>query len=92
MRPFVISTAVIVLAGCATEAPVITASTAPVIVMGENETLTPQTKLTCHREAQAGTVIIRMVCETEQSIADRVAMQERLRNMARPSSNPHPGM
>jgi hypothetical protein len=91
MRTLVVVSQFIALAGCASQEPVITAATAPTLVAGESTTLTPQSKIVCHKEAQLGTVVMRTVCETEQSAADRIALQERLRNMARPSSNPHPG-
>jgi len=92
MRLLASAFAFMVLSGCAAQEPVITAATAPTLVNGESTTLTPQSRLVCHKEAQLGTVVMRTVCETEQSAADRIAMQERLRNMAKPSSNPHPGL
>ena len=92
MRTFVVASALLALAGCASEAPGMASVSAPTVLVGENETLTPQTKLICHREAEAGTVFVRTICETEKSALDRIALQERLRNMAKPSSNPHPGM
>lgn len=92
MRTFAFASAIALLAGCASQGTELPSATAPTVMAGENETITPQTKLICHRDAVAGTVFVRMICETEQSASDRIALQERLRNMAKPSSNPHPGM
>ena len=90
MRVFFIAAAVLALAGCANQEPVLTASTAPVVVASEDTTLTPKTKMVCHKEAQTGSSMIHTVCETEESAADRIALQERLRNMAPNNSIAHP--
>ena len=90
MRVFFIAAAVLALAGCANQEPVLTASTAPSVVASENATLTPQTKMVCHKESAIGSSMIHTVCETEQSAADRIALQERMRNIAPNNSIAHP--
>ncbi len=90
MRVFFIASTVLALAGCATQEPVINAPTAPVVVVSANTDLTPQSKLVCHKESAIGSSMIHTVCETEQSQADRLATQDRLRNMLPNNSIAHP--
>ncbi|MEP6506108.1 MAG: hypothetical protein ABJD97_22420, partial [Betaproteobacteria bacterium] len=81
MRALFLACAVVALSGCA--APVITSPTAPTLIASQATTVTPETKLVCHKEAQTGSSMIHTVCETEQSAADRIAMQEQMRNMSK---------
>ena len=90
MRVLFIASAVLVLAGCATQEPVITSATAPTVVASSTTPLTPETKLVCHKESSTGSSMIHTVCETEQTAADRIATQEMLRNMPPANSVAHP--
>jgi hypothetical protein len=78
------------LAGCAAQDPVISSPTAPVVLASDHTWVASDTKLTCHKEAQTGSSMIHTVCETEQTAADRIATQERLRNMPPNNSIAHP--
>ena len=80
MRFVSIAAAVLVLAGCASQEALVPAGTAPVVVANTNSDVTPQSKLHCHKETAAGTNMIHNVCETEQSEADRQALQQQIQN------------
>jgi hypothetical protein len=71
--------AVLVLAGCASNDGLVPAQ-APTVVASSNTQLTPQTKVVCHKETSMGSNMIHSVCETEQSEADRQALQNQLLN------------
>lgn len=88
MRAFLAAFVVLAFAGCAE--PVVNGSTAPVVVAYGNSDLTPQSKLVCHKETAIGSSMIHSVCETEQSQADRLATQDRLRNLLPNNSIAHP--
>ncbi|MFL6697139.1 MAG: hypothetical protein ACJ8GJ_08245 [Vitreoscilla sp.] len=78
MRILSICAALLVLGGCASQDGLIGTATAPVVVASSNTQLTPQSKLVCHKEASIGSQMIHTVCETEQTDADRQAMQNKL--------------
>lgn len=91
MRTISLASFVLVaLAGCATQEPVATSPTAPVVLSSDRTWLASDTKVTCHKEAQTGSSMIHTVCETEQTAADRIATQERLRNMPPNNGIAHP--
>ncbi|MEP6506107.1 MAG: hypothetical protein ABJD97_22415 [Betaproteobacteria bacterium] len=90
MRVIFLASCLLAIAGCASAPPVVNAVTAPVVVASENGSLAADSKLVCHKEAQTGSSMIHTVCETEQSAADRIATQERMRNMAPNNSIAHP--
>jgi hypothetical protein len=90
MRVFFIASTVLALAGCAAQEPVVNASTAPVVVANGNTDVTPKSKLYCHKESAIGSSMNHTVCETEQSEADRLATQDRLRNTLPNNSIAHP--
>ena len=72
--------ALLVLGGCASQDGLVAGGTAPVVVANRNTDLTPETKLHCHKETAAGSNMIHNVCETEQSEADRQALQNQIMN------------
>jgi hypothetical protein len=80
MRIVSICAALLVLGGCASQESLVAGGTAPVVVANANTEITPKTKLVCHKESPAGSNMIHTVCETEQSEADRQALQNRLQN------------
>ena len=90
MRVILLASFLLAVAGCASQQPVVNAATAPVVVASENSSLTLDSKLVCHKEAQTGSSMIHTVCETEQSAADRIGLQEQLRNMPPNNSIAHP--
>jgi hypothetical protein len=94
MRVFLIGlgSALLALAGCATQEPVVSALTAPVIVANANTDLSPKTKMVCHKESSIGSNMIHSVCEAEQSDADRLASQDRLRNTMLNNNVAHPAV
>jgi len=75
-----VATALLVLAGCASQNDGLVSSQAPTVVASSNTQLTPQTKVVCHKETSMGSNMIHSVCETEQSEADRQALQSKLLN------------
>ena len=81
MRKMTVSVALILLglAGCATNDGLVPAQ-APTVVASTNTELTPQSKVVCHKETSMGSNMIHSVCETEQSEADRQALQSKLLN------------
>jgi hypothetical protein len=81
MRKMTVSAASILLglAGCATSDGLVPAQ-APTIVASTNTELTPQSKVVCHKESSMGSNMIHSVCETEQSEADRQALQNKIMN------------
>ncbi len=92
MRIVSISAAVFALAlvGCAAEEGVVAGSKAPVTVVAtSNSEITPQTKLHCHKESPPGSNMIQNVCETEQSQADREALQRQLMNNVQANGGVH---
>jgi hypothetical protein len=89
MRFSLIAFAAFALSGCASQEPVITGVTAPTVLASNSTTLTPESKLVCHKESPIGSNMIHTVCETEQSAAERNALQEQMRN--RTPSNPAAG-
>jgi len=92
MRVFFIASTVFALAGCAAQEPVVNAPTAPVVIANGNTDLTPQSKLVCHKESAIGSSMIHTVCESEQSEADRLATQDRLRNQLPNNGVTHPAV
>ena len=84
--------AVLVLAGCAAQNDGLVSAQAPTVVASANTELTPQTKLVCHKESPAGSNMIRTVCETEQSEADRQALQSKLLNNGSQNAASHQGI
>jgi len=78
MRMISISVAALVLCGCASQGEGLTGATAPTVVATSNTVVTPQSKLVCHRETSTGSSMIHSVCETEQSVAERQALQDKL--------------
>ncbi len=90
--PLVPALAGLSLAGCANQEPGPIAATAPLVVASESTTLTPQSELVCHKESPLGSSMIRTVCETEQSEADRLATPDRIRATLPNSSLTHPAV
>jgi hypothetical protein len=78
MRIVSICAALLVLGGCASQENLVAGGTAPVVVANSNTEITPKTKLVCHKESPAGSNMIHTVCETEQSEANRQALQNKL--------------
>ncbi len=72
--------ALLVLGGCAAQDGLVGGGTAPVVVANTNTDVKADTKLHCHKEAAAGSNMIHTVCETEQSEADRQALQNQIMN------------
>jgi anti-sigma-K factor RskA len=84
--------AVLVLAGCASQNDGLVSTTAPTVVASSNTELTAQTKLVCHKETSTGSTMIHSVCETEQSEADRQALQNKLLNNGSQNAAGHQGI
>lgn len=93
MRIFSISAAaaVLVLVGCASNDGLVS-KTAPTVVASSNTELTPQTKVVCHKETSMGSNMIHSVCETEQSEADRQALQNKMLNNGSQNAASHQGV
>ena len=88
MRIVSICAALLVLGGCA-EPALVGGGTAPVVVANSTTDIKPETKLVCHKESPAGSNMIRTVCETEQSQADRDALQHTLMNNIQANGGVH---
>lgn len=86
-----VAAAVLVLAGCASSDGLVSTS-APTVVASSNTALTPQTKVVCHKESSMGSNMIHSVCETEQSEADRQALQNQLLNNSSQNAVNHQGI
>ncbi len=89
MRIVSICAALLVLGGCASEPALVGGGTAPVVVANSTTDIKPETKLVCHKESPAGSNMIRTVCETEQSQADRDALQHTLMNNIQANGGVH---
>jgi hypothetical protein len=94
MRVFLIGlgSALLTLAGCAMQEPVVNASTAPVIVANANTELSAKTTVVCHKDRSIGSNMIHSVCEAAQSDADRLASQDRLRDTMLNNNVAHPAV
>jgi len=93
MRNMTVSVAsfLLVLAGCASSDGLVPAQ-APTVVASTNTELTPQSKVVCHKETSMGSNMIHSVCETEQSEADRQALQNKLLNNGSMNAAGHQGI
>ena len=82
MRIVCLSAALFVFAlgGCASQDGLVGGGTAPVVVANTTTDLNAQSKLHCHKEASAGSNMIHTVCETEQTEAERQALQNQINN------------
>ncbi|HYP34102.1 MAG TPA: hypothetical protein VES00_19705 [Burkholderiaceae bacterium] len=89
---FSISVAALVLCGCASQSDGLVSATAPTVVASTGTQVTPQTKLVCHKETSTGSTMIHSVCETEQSEADRQALQNQLLNNGSQNAASHQGI
>lgn len=87
-----IATALLVLAGCASQNDGLVSAQAPTVVASSNTDLTPQTKVVCHKETTMGSNMIHSVCETEQTEADRQALQNKLLNNGSQNTVNHQGI
>ena len=91
MRIVFICAALLVVGGCASNS-LVPGGTAPVVVASSNTEVTPKSKLVCHKESPAGSNMIHTVCETEQSQADREAMQNKLLNVGQHNAAVYPAI
>ena len=90
MRVLFISAAILALAGCASQEPVVASSTTPVLVASTSTEVTTKTKVVCHKVSDTGSSMIHSVCETESTDGDRNALQEQMRNNLPNNSIAHP--
>ena len=72
--------ALLVLGGCASQDGLVGGGTAPVVVANTTTDIKADTKLHCHKETSAGSNMIHNVCETEQTEAERQALQNQVMN------------
>lgn len=86
------ATALLVLAGCASQNDGLVAVQAPTVVASSNSDLTAKTKVVCHKETTMGSNMIHSVCETEQSEADRQALQNKMLDNAAQNTVNHQGI
>jgi uncharacterized protein with LGFP repeats len=89
MRIVSICAALLVLGGCASQPGLVGGGTAPVVVANSTSDVKPETKLVCHKESPAGSNMSHTVCETEQSQADRDALQFKLMNNMQANGGVH---
>lgn len=89
MRFVSICAALLVLAGCASQAELVPGGTAPVVVANTTTDITPKSKLVCHKESPAGSNMIHTVCETEQTQAERDALQQKIMNNVQANGGVH---
>jgi len=80
MRIVSICAALLVLGGCASQPALVGGGTAPIVVANTTTDIKPETKLVCHKESPAGSNMIHTVCETEQTEAERQALQNKIMN------------
>ena len=82
MRIVCLAAALLVSAfgGCASQDALVAGGTAPIVVANTTTDLNGQSKLHCHKESAAGSNMIHTVCETEQTEAERQAMQNQINN------------
>jgi hypothetical protein len=92
MRFISISMAALALCGCASQSDGLVSATAPTVVATSNTQVTPQYKLVCHRETSIGSSMIHSVCETEQTAAERQALQDKLLDNASTNAAAHQGV
>jgi len=88
MRIVSICAALLVLGGCA-EPALVEGGTAPVVVANATTDVKPETKLVCHKESPAGSNMIRTVCETEQTQAQRDSLQNKIMNNVQANGGVH---
>ena len=89
MRMISIFAAALALCGCASHNDGLVSATAPTVVANANTEVTPQSKLVCHKETSIGSSMIHSVCETEQTAAERQALQDKLVNNASVNAAQH---
>jgi starvation-inducible outer membrane lipoprotein len=89
MRIVSICAALLVLGGCASQPALVAGGTAPVVVANSTTDIKPETKLVCHKESPAGSNMIHTVCETEQTQAERDALQNRMMNNTQANGGVH---
>ena len=82
MRIVCLSAALLMFAlgGCASQDGLVAGRTAPVVVANTTTDINGQSKLHCHKESSAGSNMIHNVCETEQTEAERQALQNQISN------------
>jgi len=92
MRIISISLAALAVCGCASQNDGLVGATAPTVVATSGTEVTPQSKLVCHRETSIGSSMIHPVCETEQTAAERQALQDKLNNNGSINAAQHQGI
>lgn len=91
MRFVLAAATVLLIAGCA-DTPMVS-STGPTVVASSNQApIDGQTKLVCHKESKIGSQMIQTVCEQEQTDAERLATQQRIKDTMGSQAAAHQGI